>query len=112
MAGVKGQMRRNPTQGARARAWQSMRMLRVFDIAQIMATAEIPRQNASKFLVALERTGFIQRTRDHVSGRPGSFITYRIARDTGPHAPAVQMTGQVLDVNTGALYAPESGEKA
>ncbi len=113
MPGIKGQMRKTPTTGARARAWTSMRILRRFTIADIMATAEIPRQNASKYLVALEKAGFLARESDNVSGRPGSLIIYRLARNTGPDAPIVdQKTGDVRDCNTNKWYAPGGAEKA
>ena len=89
-----------------------MRILGTFTIADIMATAEIPRQNASKYIVALEKTGFLVRVRDHVSGRPGSLIVYRLARNTGPDAPIVnQTTGEVTDFNTKKQFAPGGAEK-
>ena len=87
-----------------------MRVLGIFTISDIQATAEVTRQNASKFLVALERAGFVARVRDNVNGRAGSRIVYRLVRNTGPDAPAAQETGDVFDVNTGTLYGPD-GEK-
>lgn len=111
MPGIKGQMRKKPTPGARDRAWKAMRVFRTFNIADLCATAEITRQNASKFLVALERAGFIARSRDHVSGRAGSLIQYRLVRNTGPVAPAIQTNGDVLDLNTQQLYAPDGEPK-
>lgn len=110
MAGIKGQMQKRPTAGARARAWTSMRILGRFTIADIMATAEIPRQNASKYLVALEKAGFLVRVRDNVSGQAGSLIIYRLVRNAGPDAPIVQTNGDVLDPNTGTRYG-QAGEE-
>lgn len=109
MAGIKGQMRQKPTAGARARTWTAMRVLVTFTIADVMATAEVTRQNASKYLVALERAGFLLRVRDNVSGRAGSHIRYRLVRNSGPEAPAVQTNGDVLDLNTGMRYG-QAGE--
>jgi hypothetical protein len=110
MAGIKGQMRQKPTAGARARTWTAMRVLGSFTIADVMATAEVTRQNASKYLVALERAGFLLRLKDNVSGRAGSHIRYRLVRNSGPEAPAVQTNGDVLDLNTGTRYS-QGGEE-
>jgi hypothetical protein len=107
MAGIHGQYRKIPTSGARSRAWQSMRVLRAFTIVDLIATAEITRQNASKYLVRLERAGYVARVRDNVSGRAGSHIRYRLARDTGPEAPAAWDDGRVYDLNTKQVFEPK-----
>jgi len=84
---------------ARDRAWQSMRILRCFTIADLIATAEIGRANVQIYMLWLERSGYLRRTAERRSGQRGGFVVYRLVRDTGPYAPRADR-GRVHDINT------------
>ncbi|MCC7082206.1 MAG: hypothetical protein IT530_16155 [Burkholderiales bacterium] len=88
----------------RARAWQAMRSLRVFDLGQVMSVSEIERWNAAKFIRALAYTGFL---REVASANPGRRMctTWRLVRDCGPRAPVIRSMGEVFDPNSGLVYA-------
>lgn len=104
MPGIKGQRRKNLHDRARERAWQSMRILRVFDLAQILATADISKDNAKKYILRLRRAGYVVCVQDRVNGRPGSRNTYRLARNTGPKAPVPFLDGGVYDPNLDTIF--------
>lgn len=74
---------------ARQRMWQAMRVMRQFTIADIVATAEVTRSHATKYVRALNIAGYAQCIRSRQSGVTGGHALWRLARDTGPHAPRV-----------------------
>jgi hypothetical protein len=76
-----------------------MRIIRTFTINDILATAEITLYNARKYIQRLERTGYITRIQDHVSGRAGSRNVYRLVRNSGPQAPVPYLDGKIYDPN-------------
>lgn len=88
--------------GARARAWNSMRILRSFTLADLMRTAEIREENADHFIRAIRRAGFIRVEKPNRGSRTAT--VYRIVRDTGPLAPIPWKNGEVLDQNTRTIY--------
>ncbi len=87
----------------RERAWQAMRTLRGFDIGQLMSVAEIERSNATKFVRALARAGYLRMVCP-ANGRRGQSASYRLLRDTGPRAPVLRIDGGVYDPNTGTVH--------
>lgn len=90
---------------ARDRAWQSMRILRTFTQADLVATAEISRQNAKKYVSGLVRSGYLMITKQNESGKTGSFTSYRLVRNTGPKAPRLQSDGNTWDPNEHRTYS-------
>ncbi|WP_435100791.1 hypothetical protein [Arhodomonas sp. AD133] len=92
-----------PRRKARARLWQSMRVLRVFDTPSLCATAEAGADNAKRYVRALERVGVVRLQRPRQSGVKGGHAVHRLIRDLGPHAPRVQTDGRVWDPNADQL---------
>jgi hypothetical protein len=95
MAGTKGMQHRNHRANTlRARAWQSMRILRQFTVADLrrtsaLETTESDYQNLKKWLRRLAVHGVIAPEGPPVFRRAGEYQTYRLARDIGPKHPLV-----------------------
>lgn len=85
---------------ARDRAWQSMRILRTFTLPELVATADITPSNAKKYVRGLCTAGYVRVARAKDNGRKGGHALYRLVRDTGPHAPRLQINGLTYDTNT------------
>ncbi|MFP4131294.1 MAG: hypothetical protein ACLFTX_06545 [Thiohalospira sp.] len=83
---------------ARSRIWQSMRVLRVFDIPALAATAEAGLANVSTYVSSLVRAGVVAQQQERQSGVKGGHAVYRLVRDLGPHAPRLRKDG-VWDPN-------------
>ncbi len=99
---------------ARDRAWQSMRILRQFSLPDLMATAEIGKDNARKYIIGLRRAGYLVLARQKDDGRKGGHEIYRLVRDNGPKAPRLQTDGNTYDPNTHQVYTgglAQHGEK-
>lgn len=92
--------------GARARAWQSMRILRRFTQAELQMTAEIRRTNVKRFVARLLAAGYIRVIRERVNGIAGQGNIYQLVRDTGPLAPIPWKNGEMLDQNTRQIFGP------
>ena len=81
----------------RARLWQSMRILRGFQVPDLAATADCKPCTVRAYLGALVKAGHVVAARRPV----GCYDDYRLARDTGPRAPRVWPTKRaVYDANT------------
>lgn len=89
---------------ARDRAWQSMRILRRFDVPSLSSTAEIGVANAGKYLRGLLRSGYIRIIKPKSEGRKGGHACYQLIRDTGPKAPRLQSNGDTYDPNEHKVY--------
>jgi hypothetical protein len=109
MPRVKGARDRYATpDNLRARAWQSMRILRRFSRPQVQTTvAGLSQTNADKYIRALLRAGYLRVAQEHVSGRPGSYLIFQLVRDTGPLCPVCWKNGQVYDQNNKQTYGRE-----
>lgn len=83
----------------RARLWQSMRTLRHFTYADLMATAEAKRSSTQKYVRGLCQAGYVCLVEGRPTGQPGSLIAFLLVRDTGPYAPRVAKGGVVTDPN-------------
>lgn len=90
---------------ARDRAWQSMRILRLFSLPDLVATAEIRRDNAMKYISGLVKSGYLKLARARDSGRKNGHAHYRLVRDTGPKAPRLQSDGNTYDPNEHKTYS-------
>jgi hypothetical protein len=101
---------RKPFRGTlRQRAWNVMRIQPSFTIRHIAMVASAgtgnPEKNLQKWFLGLERAGYLSRLGQRQPGdRPGSngCVRYRLARDTGPHAPVLSdVHGLIRDPNSG-----------
>lgn len=87
------------------RAWNSIRVFKRFTSDQVEATADIRRNNLSKYLKALHQTGYLVRVRPKQNGKSLGHAVWRLARDSGPRAPIVRTDGSgVYDPNQDTLY--------
>jgi hypothetical protein len=89
---------------ARDRLWLSMRILRRFTMPQACATAGLTEDNARRYLIGLERAGFVRVVLENDSGKAGSFKTYALVKDTGPSAPILRKDGSTYDRNTRTVF--------
>lgn len=87
------------------RAWQSMRIMRRFDVRDIVATAEIGHAWAARYINALVRSGHVRLISRVRRGHVGSSV-YQLARDTGPLAPVLTAAGEVYDRNEATVSEP------
>jgi hypothetical protein len=98
-----------PKRSGRYPAWRSMRMFRRFQIKALIATAGIGENNAIKFVLGLERAGYLFCDLPCRSGIGMGGAVYALIRDTGPLPPRVNPDGSVVDFN---LKAPnKAGSK-
>lgn len=84
---------------ARAQAWRSMRMLKVFSLSDLQVTGVIRYDNARRYVQRLEACGVIRLAVAHVSGRAGSVKRWRLVKDLGPKAPITRGDGGLYDPN-------------
>lgn len=89
---------------ARDRAWQSMRILRLFTVPDLMATAEMGKANARKYINGLRSSGYLVVARPKQEGKKNGHEAYRLVRDTGPRAPRLQSDGRTYDPNQHQVY--------
>lgn len=91
MSGQPGMVKRVPmreNQG-RARLWQSMRVLRRFTVADIVAAGEVGESAATKYVRFLRQAGYLRVVQPKREGITGGHAVYALVRDTGPHAPRI-----------------------
>lgn len=87
----------------RQKMWQSMRILRDFEVAQVAATAEVTVNSAQSYISLLKKAGYLMvakqapRTGTAIA-RAGEDTIYRLLRDTGPTRPIPRANG-VFDAN-------------
>lgn len=107
MSGLKGQVKRAPMDPAkgRARMWQSMRVLRAFTVADLMASAEVSTGPARKYVRSLREAGYLRCIVPREPGRTGGHAHYRLVKNTGPFAPRVGRQ-TVRDPNMEPAKAP------
>ena len=108
----RGASRKAPANSLRARLWKAARMTRKFETADLLQLIEWPNEKAAKsgahkYLMALERSGFIVRLK--IGGAPASNgkapPRWTLIRDTGPRHPQVRRDGgTVHDPNTGEAH--------
>lgn len=103
------------TQGAGVLAmWRAMKVLQKgFDHNEVAQAASqdgfvVKVSTAKTYLHALARAGYFQELKPARAGTPAR---YRLARNTGPHAPAITRRKCVFDRNTGAFAELESAQE-
>lgn len=87
MAGKIGMKRPSSAQVARRKVWQSMRIMRRFTIADLCRTSGAENNNVLRFLHGLQKHGYVASFGQYISGRAGSYKSWRLMRDTGPDHP-------------------------
>jgi len=88
MAGIKGMVSAKPRPNAvRRKVWQSMRIMRRFTVPDLCRTSGAKRNNVRKFLRRLREHGYAAPFGTYVSGRTGSFQSWRLVKDAGPDHP-------------------------
>ncbi|MGA0569620.1 hypothetical protein ACO2Q9_02745 [Variovorax sp. VNK109] len=102
------------TQGLATTAmWRAMKVLRDFDYLDIVRNASIAPmvikpETAKGYVLALARAGYLALTRPSKPGVPGR---YKLARNTGPHAPAITRRKCVFDRNTGTFAELQTAQE-
>ena len=86
------------------KVWQSMRILRRFCTAELLATTGATQRLTETFVRALSQTGYLRLVAPRVNGRPGSRNIWQLVRDTGPLPPVRRGQGGVWDANTQRLH--------
>jgi hypothetical protein len=106
---------KHSTKGMGALAmWRVMRMLsRGFDhheVAQLASVEgfEVKAGTAKKYVNVLARAGYFKELQPATNNRPAR---YRLARDTGPHAPVLTTTRGVFDRNTGSFSLTQTPQE-
>lgn len=94
--------------GARARAWQSMRIMRRFTQDELQMTAEIRKGNVKFFVKRLLDAGYLVIAQARRGGHAPN--RYQLVRDTGPLAPIPWMNGEMFDPNTRQIFGPNGVE--
>ncbi len=94
---------------ARQKMWQAMRVLRIFTIADLEATAEATRTHAQRYVRALIRNQYVRIKQPRQSGKAGGAAVHQLIRDSGPLAPRIGFKG-LLDPNL-APAKPAPGDE-
>lgn len=94
--------------------WRAMKVLqRGFDYRDIAAAAShegfvVKQQAAKAYVNGLARAGYF---REVMASKPGTPARYALARNTGPHAPAITRRKCVFDRNTGTFSELETTQE-
>ena len=88
----------------RQRMWNCIVQLRRFSLDDLVATAEVTKQHASKYVCKLERAEYVRKTK--AARGPAGNASYQLLRDTGPHAPRFGEDGRVQDPNLDSKALP------
>lgn len=94
----------NGGRSARQRMWTWMRRPgRIFNKRELAAAVGAEPEHVRQFAFALERGGYLRRTasgRNLAIVRTGRHLArWELVRDSGPLAPRIAMSGQVVDLN-------------
>lgn len=83
---------------ARQRAWNAIRVFKVFRAPDVAAPADINEANLQKYLHALQQAGYLRIERPKQNGKPLGHAIWRLIDDTGHQCPIVRQDG-VYDPN-------------
>jgi hypothetical protein len=81
-----------------------MRILRWFNIPDLVATAGINESNADQYVRGLTGAGYLRIVHLKDNGRKGGHAVYQLLRNTGPSAPRLRTDGWVYDINTSEIH--------
>lgn len=96
--------------------WRAMKVLQKgFDYRDIAAAAsmdgfEVKVQAAKSYVLLLARAGYFRELQP-AKRKPGTPARYALARNTGPHAPAITRRKCVFDRNTGEFSELETAQE-
>lgn len=93
--------------------WRAMRVLKVFDYHQIADAASmnslvVRPSTAKTYLRLLAQAGYLAVVKP---GTPGTATSFRLLKNTGPHAPAITRRKCVFDRNTGSFAELETAQE-
>lgn len=95
---------------ARNVIWQTMRKLRRFTSADLVAVAEANRDNVRKYVAALAEAQYLRCVEPRRYGPAGGHAVWQLVRNTGPVAPRVSTDG-LYDYNLADPYeVPQNRE--
>ena len=83
---------------ARQRAWNAIRVFKVFRASDVAAPADINEANLQKYLHALQQAGYLRIDRPKQNGKTLGHAIWRLVDNTGPQCPIVRRNG-VYDPN-------------
>lgn len=89
---------------ARQRAWNAIRVFKVFRASDVAATADINEANLQKYLHALQQAGYLRIERPKQNGKTLGHAIWRLVDNTGPQCPIVRRDG-VYDPNQQQIRA-------
>ena len=92
----------------KARLWKAARdrLGMAFDVDHIAAVAEANYDAAQRFVLGLERCGYLKVIGSKALGEVGPRKTFLLVEDTGPHAPHLRRDGSLFDPNRGHWVYP------
>lgn len=92
----------------RQRMWNCICQLRRFTLADLVATAEVSKQHASKYVCKLVGADYVLLLQPNKGN--ASAAVYQLRRETGPHAPRFSEDGAVLDPNLEPQHLPREAQ--
>lgn len=99
--------RRPRRRTVRDKMWSAMRVLLKVRIADLETMAGATRDNAQRYVGALEKAGYLVRLRPEPGSAPTSngYCRWLLVRNSGPEAPVYRVRlADVYDRNTGQSY--------
>ena len=85
---------------ARQRAWNAIRIFKIFCATDITVGADIGERNLRTYLAALHRAGYLRVERPKQNGKVNGHTAWRLVDNTGNQCPIVRKDG-VYDPNQG-----------
>lgn len=99
--------RTNRKEPVRDKIWRAMRITRKFSIADLQVISGAGYENARRYVLALQRAGYLYRLRTEkgFARTSSGFVRWSLVRDTGPAAPVWRpRRRQVFDRNDGVTH--------
>lgn len=93
--------------------WRAMKVLSTFDYTDIakaatLGTLVVKPSTAKSYVAHMARAGYLSTVR---AAKPGTPAKHRLAKNTGPHAPAITRRKVVFDRNTGEFANLETAQE-
>jgi len=97
--------RKRAVTDARQRAWNAMRILKTFTLADVGPVADIGERNLRTYLNALYRSGYLAVERPKRNGHVNGHVVWRLTRNSGAKRPHPLRDGSGLyDPNRDQVY--------
>ena len=94
-----GEFRTVTATSHRFRMWRSMRILKRFTSADLMATASSAKCSVDDYVRGLARCGYLRAAVTYQRGGGNRRAVWVLVRDTGPHPPRLRKDGSLFDIN-------------